>query len=239
MRGSLSLARENEWLRVQLRARDSELTACRAHAVGAIESERRRIERALHDGTQGRLVSVAMSLGVMDTMLPSDPTAAKRLARQAGRVLAAALAEVRELSQAIYPVVLTERGLAAALSELADQAPLPASLDVLVDERLSTDVEAAAYFVVSESVTNAVKHSRATAVRITAVREAQLLRVEVADDGIGGADSGRGSGLRGLVDRVEVLGGRLILSSPRFHGTIIQAHIPCPGAVGAGQSSTG
>jgi signal transduction histidine kinase len=196
--------------------------------VGAVESERRRIERALHDGTQARLVSVAMSLGVVDAKLPSDPKAAKRIAREAHRVLAAALAEVRQLSQGIYPVVLTERGLPAALSELADHAALPASLVVSIKQRLSVDVEAAAYFVVSESVANAVKHSHGTAVRITALREARLLRVEVADDGTGGADSGRGSGLRGLTDRVEALGGRLILTSPRGHGTTVRALIPAP-----------
>ena len=169
----------------------------------------------------------AMSLGLLDTKLPADPEAAKPIAKEARAALALALAELRELSQGIHPVVLSERGLAAALEELADGAALPACVEVTVDERPCPAVEAAAYFVVSEALTNAVKHSHAGEVRITAARGHNSLVVEIADDGIGGAAPQRGSGLRGLTDRVEALAGRLVVVSPPGRGTMLRAEIPC------------
>ena len=195
--------------------------------MDATEAERRRIERDLHDGTQQRLVSLAMSLGLLETKLPADPEAAKPIAQEARAALAVALEELRELSQGIHPAVLTERGLAAALEELADRAALPAYLEVSIDERPCGAVEAAAYFVVSEALTNAAKHSHASEVRIIASRVAGLLTVEVEDNGIGGAVLVGGSGLRGLTDRVEALGGRLTVSSPPGRGTSLRADIPC------------
>ena len=218
---------ENERLQAELRARLGELQASRARLVEATEAERRRIERDLHDGTQQRLVSLAMSLGLLDTKLPSDPDAAKPIAQEARTALAGALEELRELSQGIHPAALTERGLEAALEELVDRAALPAYLEVVIDERPCPTVEAAAYFVVSEALTNAVKHSHAHEVRIAVAREDGTLSVQVADDGIGGAAPQGGSGLRGLTDRVEALEGTLVVSSPPGRGTRLRAELPC------------
>ena len=222
-----ALTLENERLQAEMRAQLGELQASRARLVDATEVERRRIERDLHDGTQQRLVSVAMSLGLLDTKLPGDPQAAKPIATEARAALAVALAELRELSQGIHPTVLTERGVGAALEELGDRAALPAFVEVSIDERPSPAVEAAAYFVVSEALTNAAKHSHAREVRIAASRGQDQLIVEVADDGIGGAAPQGGSGLRGLAYRVEALGGRLVVSSPPGRGTSLRAEIPC------------
>ncbi|MBV9414058.1 MAG: sensor histidine kinase [Solirubrobacterales bacterium] len=222
-----ALTLENERLQAELRARLGQLQASRARLVDATEAERRRIERDLHDGTQQRLVSLAMSLGLLETKLPADPEAAKPIAQEARAALAVALEELRELSQGIHPAVLTERGLVAALEELADRAALPAYLEVSIDQRPCEAVEAAAYFVVSEALTNAAKHSHASEVRIAASRAGGLLAVEVKDNGIGGAVLVGGSGLRGLTDRVEALGGRLTVSSPPGRGTTLRAEIPC------------
>jgi signal transduction histidine kinase len=218
---------ENERLQAELRARLGELQASRARLVDATEAERRRIERDLHDGTQQRLVSLTMSLGLLDTKLPADPEAAKPIAREARAALAVALEELRELSQGIHPAVLMERGLEAALEELADRAALPAYVEASIDDRPCPAVDAAAYFVVSEALTNAVKHSHAHEVRITASRRHGFLTVEVTDDGIGGAALRRGSGIRGLTDRVEALGGRLVVSSPPGRGTSLRAELAC------------
>jgi signal transduction histidine kinase len=218
---------ENERLQAELRARLAELHASRARLVDATEAERRRIERDLHDGTQQRLVSLAMSLGLLETKLPTDPDAAKPIAHEARQALAVALEELRELSHGIQPAALTERGLEAALEELVDRAALPAYLEVSIAGRPCPSIEAAAYFVVSEALTNAVKHSHAGEVRISASRERDELIIEVSDDGIGGAAPHRGSGLRGLTDRVEALGGTLVVSSPPGRGTNVRAKIPC------------
>jgi signal transduction histidine kinase len=218
---------ENQRLQAELRARLAELQASRARLVDATEAERTRIERDLHDGTQQRLVSLAMSLGLLDTKLPADPQAAKPIAQEARHALAVALEELRELSHGIHPAVLTERGLVAALEELADRSALPAYVEVSIDERPRPAVEAAAYFVVSEALSNAAKHSHAGEVRIAASCMDDLLVVEVADDGIGGAALHAGSGLRGLTDRVEALGGRLLVSSPPGRGTTVRAELPC------------
>jgi len=222
-----ALTLENERLQAALRARLAELQASRARLVEATETERRRIERDLHDGTQQRLVSLAMSLGLAESKLADDPSAAAPLVREARETLALALAELRELSQGIYPSLLTERGLGAALDDLCRRAALPATLDASLPVRLPQQVEAAAYFVTSEALANAAKHSHATEVRIRARLERGVLLVEIADDGIGGAGTGSGTGLRRLADRVEALGGRLTLSSPPGRGTTIRAEIPC------------
>jgi signal transduction histidine kinase len=217
---------ENQRLQAELRAQVSELQASRGRLVDATEAERRRIERDLHDGTQQRLVSLAMSLGLLETKLPADAEEAKPIAREAQAALAVALRELRELSHGIHPAVLTERGLAAALQDLADRAALPAYVAVAIDERPCAAVEAAAYFIVSEALTNAAKHSHASEVRVTVARERGALIVEVADDGIGGAAPRGGSGIRGLMDRVAALGGILDVSSPLGLGTRLRAEIP-------------
>jgi signal transduction histidine kinase len=221
-----SLALENERLQADLRARLAELQASRARLVEATDVERRRIERDLHDGTQQRLVSIAMSLGLLESKMPAE-AAAQPLVRETREALAMALAELRELTHGINPPLLTERGLAAALDELCRRAALPTHLQVTVERRLPDQVESAAYFVASEALTNAAKHSHGTEVRITASDDGRWLTVEVADNGIGGASTGGGSGLRGLEDRVEALSGRFTVSSPPGRGTTLRAEIPC------------
>jgi signal transduction histidine kinase len=222
-----ALTLENARLQAELRARLAELQASRARLVEATETERRRIERDLHDGTQQRLVSIAMALGLAESKLAVDRPAVEPVLREARDALSVALAELRELTQGIRPAILVERGLAAALDDLARRAALPVRFDVSVGGRLPERVEGAAYFVASEALANAAKHSHASDVRLAASREDGVLVLEVDDDGIGGAAAGRGSGLRGLADRVEALGGRLTVSSPPGRGTRLRAEIPC------------
>jgi signal transduction histidine kinase len=222
-----SLALENERLQAELRARLVELQASRARLVEATDSERRRIERNLHDGTQQRLVSIAMSLGLLESKLPKEEAAARPLVRETREALALALEELRELTHGINPPLLAERGLPAALEELCHRAALPVRLELALDQRLPDQVETAAYFVASEALANAAKHSHGSEVRVTAACDAGVLAIEVADDGIGGATTSGGSGLRGLADRVEALGGRFTVASPPGRGTELRAEIPC------------
>jgi signal transduction histidine kinase len=222
-----ALALENERLQAELRTRLEELRSSRARIVDAADQERRRIERNLHDGTQQRLVSISMALGLAEAKFESDPAAAGAVFGEARQGLSAALEELRELSHGIHPGILTERGLAAALDELALRAALPVELTVADTERLPERIEAAAYYVVSEALSNIAKHANATRARVRVEHPDGKVVLEVADDGIGGADTDRGSGVRGLTDRVEALGGRLRLSSPPGQGTIVRAEIPC------------
>jgi len=222
-----ALTLENARLQAELRAGLAELRASRARLVEATETERRRIERDLHDGTQQRLVSIAMALGLAESKLAADRPTVEPVLREARDALTAALAELRELTQGIRPAILVERGLAAALDDLARRAALPVRLDVAVSGRLPERVEGAAYFVASEALANAAKHSHASDVRLSAAADGETLVLEVTDDGIGGAAAGGGSGLRGLADRVEALSGRLTLSSPPGRGTTVRAEIPC------------
>jgi signal transduction histidine kinase len=222
-----SLTLENERLQAELRARLLELQASRARLVQATDAERRRIERDLHDGTQQRLVSIAMSLGLLEMKLPGQAEAAKPLVRETREALALALAELRELTHGINPPLLTERGLPAALDELCRRAAIPTRLDVTIDQRLPDQIETAAYFMVSEALTNAAKHSHATEMQVFASHRGQRLTVEIGDDGIGSATPTGGSGLRGLADRIEALGGRFTISSPPGRGTTLRAEIPC------------
>ena len=201
-----------------------QLAASRARIVEASDAERRRLERNLHDGAQQRLVSLSLLLRLAARRVKDDPETTAQLERAADE-LAQALQELRELARGIHPAVLTERGLAPALQALAARAPLPVDLE-LPDERLPAPVEAAAYYLVSEALANVAKHAGATGVRISVARDDGRVAVEVADDGVGGADAGGGSGLRGLADRVEALGGRLAIDSPRGLGTTLRAVIP-------------
>jgi signal transduction histidine kinase len=194
--------------------------------VDAIYAERQRIERDLHDGAQGRLVSLAMSLGLLEAKLPSEADAVRSIAHDARQAAAAALEQLRELSRGIYPAALAERGLGAALQELAECAALPAYLELAIDARPPAPIETATYFAICEALTNAAKHSHASEVRISVSYVDLLLIAEVIDDGIGGAAAGSGSGLRGLTDRVQALGGRLILTSPPRRGTTVRIEIP-------------
>jgi signal transduction histidine kinase len=218
---------ENERLQADLRSQLEEVRASRARIVEATQEERRRIERDLHDGTQQRLVSIAMTLGLADAKVATDPGAAHRLIGEAKGGLAAALEELRELSQGIHPGILTERGLGMAVDELALRMHLPVEVDVRLSERLPTPVETAAYYVISEALTNVAKHAGASRARVGVGHDDGRALIAVSDNGRGGADAGQGSGLRGLRDRVEALGGRFALESPVGEGTVIRADIPC------------
>ena len=222
-----SLTLENERLQAELRARLLELQSSRARLVEATDAERRRIERDLHDGTQQRLVSIAMSLGLLETKLPDQARAVQPLVRETREALALALAELRELTHGINPPLLTERGLPAALDELCRRAALPTRLDVAIDQRLPNQIETAAYFVVSEALTNAAKHSHGSEIQVFASYRGQRLTIEIGDDGIGSATPAGSSGLRGLADRIEALGGRFTILSPPGQGTILRAEVPC------------
>jgi signal transduction histidine kinase len=203
-----------------------ELTASRARIVQAGDAERRRLERNLHDGAQQRLVSLALSLRLATSRLPDDPAAAAELLVRASDELALSLEELRELARGIHPAVLTERGLTPAVEALAARATLPVEVNGLPPERLPEPIEAAAFYVVSESLANVAKYASASRARVDLARDDGLLVVEVTDDGVGGADAGKGSGLRGLSDRVEALGGRLRVSSEHGHGTTVRAELP-------------
>jgi signal transduction histidine kinase len=216
----VSLALANQEARGQLEA-------SRARLVSAGDEERRRLERNLHDGAQQRLVSLSLSLRLAQSKLGSDPEAAKELLSAAGNELGVALEELRELARGIHPAVLTERGLGPALQSLCDRAPLPVELESLPEERLPRRVEAAAYYVVSEALANVAKYAHASGATVRIVQENGSAVVEVADDGIGGADPEAGSGLRGLTDRIDALDGELYVVSPPGEGTTIHAEIPC------------
>jgi PAS domain S-box-containing protein len=199
-----------------------DLAASRSRIVQAGDAERRRLERNLHDGAQQRLVSLALMLRLAARRHPED----KDL-ESAGQELAHALQELRELARGIHPAVLTERGLEPAVRAVADRAPIPVELDVELEARLDGPVEAAAYYVVSEALTNVAKYAQASFVRVRIQRnEVNGVRIEVIDDGVGGADPAAGSGLRGLADRVEALGGSIDIDSPPGIGTTLRADIP-------------
>src|SRR5262245_44400769 len=215
----VSLAVANEEARGQL-------AASRARLVSAADEERRRIERNLHDGAQQRLVSVRVSLRLANARLAADPDAAEALLDGANAELSVAIEELRELARGIHPAVLTERGLGPAPASLAERAPLPVELEHLEDARLPRSVEAAAYFVVSEALANVAKYARASEVRVRVGLEDGQAVVEVADDGVGGADPQKGSGLRGLSDRVEALDGHLVIETEPGAGTTVRAEIP-------------
>ncbi len=205
-----------------------ELAASRARIVQAGDAERRRIERNLHDGAQQRLVSLLLTLRLCDAKLARDDPDAPELLRRAIAELSDALAELRELARGIHPAILTDRGLVPALELLAGRTSIPVAISVTGDLRLPRPVEAAAYYLVAEALTNTTKHARASAARVHVAREQGDVLIEVSDDGVGGADGGTGSGLRGLADRVEALGGRLELTSAPGAGTTLRARIPCP-----------
>jgi signal transduction histidine kinase len=225
-----ALALENARLEAELRAKVEELSASRARIVDSAYAARRRLERDLHDGAQQRLVSLALSLRVLRSRIDGDPDAARELESARGE-LDQALGELRELARGIHPSVLSDRGLDVALEGLAHRAPLPVELDVTAGERLPDRVESTSYFVVAEALTNVAKYARATRASVNVSRENGQVLVEVSDDGVGGADPATGSGLRGLVDRVSALGGKLDVESSPGRGTTVRAVIPCELAV--------
>jgi signal transduction histidine kinase len=221
-----NVALERERLQAELEARVVELQASRERIVSAGDAERRRLERDLHDGAQQRLVAIALQLSLLKGRIQSDPATAEQLATSAGDELALSLAELRELARGIHPAVL-EHGLAAALDSLAARASVPTRVLFEAPERLPEPVELAAYFVASEALANVAKYAQATAVSMRVWRTEAIASIEIADDGIGGADDTGGSGLRGLADRVEALDGHLRVSSPAGAGTVVTAELPC------------
>jgi signal transduction histidine kinase len=194
--------------------------------IEAGQKERQRLERNLHDGAQQRLIALSLRLRLLEKRLPEAPEARQEL-DAARREIALSLEELRDVARGIHPAVLSGHGLAVAVESLSARAPLPVRLAVEVEGRLPERVEVAAYYVVSESLANVAKHAQATHASVSIERRAERLVVEVVDDGVGGADTERGTGLRGLADRVEALGGRLRVWTPVGGGTRVQAEIPC------------
>jgi signal transduction histidine kinase len=203
------------------------LAASRARIVEATDTERRRLERNLHDGAQQRLVSLALQLRLVKANLRRNPNSAEARLTEAEGELGQALDELRELARGIHPAVLTDRGLAAALEALAERASLPVELTRVPGDRLPGPIEAAVYYLVAEAITNVAKYAQATWASVAVERSNGIATVVVSDDGVGGAEPTSGSGLVGLIDRVEALGGRLRIDSPPGRGTRLTAEIPC------------
>jgi PAS domain S-box-containing protein len=203
-----------------------QLAASRARLVQASDAERRRLERNLHDGAQQRLVALSLTLKLVRSRIAADPDDALSLVDAASGELAAALTDLRELAHGIHPAVLSERGLAEAITAVAERTRFPVEIASMPAERLPESVEVATYYLVSEAFTNIAKYAQASSATLAVSRAEDRAIIEVSDDGIGGADLTRGSGLRGLGDRIGALGGRLEIESPRGRGTTIRATIP-------------
>jgi signal transduction histidine kinase len=217
---------QKDRLEAELKAKVEELRSSRARIVEAGDAERQRLERNLHDGAQQRLVTLALALKLAEREARSNPDAAAETLRGAHDELAQALAELRELARGLHPAVVADRGLPPAIEGLAARMPVPVEATVQLDGRPSLKSEVAAYYVVAEALANVVKYSQASKVRIDVCREGSDVVVTVTDDGVGGASPGPGSGLGGLVDRVEALGGSLAIDSPSGGGTALRARIP-------------
>src|SRR5204863_3776204 len=220
------IAVENGRLEAELRARLEELKGSRARVIEAGQKERQRLERNLHDGAQQRLIALSLELSRLEQQLAADPDAQHRL-DLARTEIALSLSELRDVARGIHPAVVSGHGLKVALESMAARAPIPVRLFVGFDGRLQEPLEVAAYYVVCESLANIGKHAHATAASVEVGRRDGQVVVEVVDDGIGGADTERGTGLRGLADRVEALGGRLRVWTPSGGGTRVRAEIPC------------
>ena len=229
-----AIALENDALHAESRASLTELRASRERLVTAADSERRRLERNLHDGAQQRLVALSLQLRLAQGQIRGDPAAAEELVTAASGELAQSLAELRELARGIHPAVLNH-GLGPAVDGLATRAPVPTAVSVDVPGRLPEAIELAAYFVASEALTNVAKYANATKASVRVVHVDDVVLVEVADDGVGGADEASGSGLLGLADRVETLGGRLHVTSPPGEGTVVTAELPVASDISAGR----
>src|SRR5215210_762891 len=221
-----AISLENGRLHAELRARLEELKGSRSRIVDAGQKERQRLERNLHDGAQQRLIALSLELRLLEERVAGDPEASGRL-DQARQEIATSLEELREVARGIHPAVVTGHGLAIALEQLAARAAVPVRLEVRIGGRLPERLEVAAFYLVSESLANVGKHANATSATVEVARTNGQLTVEVVDDGCGGADTERGSGLRGLADRVEALEGRLRVWSPIGDGTRLRAEIPC------------
>ena len=215
----MRLAVENERLTAEVEAQLHEVRASRARIVAAGDAERRRVEQDLHDGAQQRIVAMTLALRLAQAKLGSQTDPAVRESLDQASAEAGRRWPSSGSSRAASTPILTEAGLAAAVETLAAKAPVPVTVDIDPARRWTPEVESTAYFVVSEALANVAKYAHATSARVSAPIVGSTLRVEVADDGIGGADGGRGSGIRGLQDRVAALGGRLSIESPRGQGT--------------------
>ena len=219
------LALENEQLQAELRAQLEELRESRARIVEAGDDARRRLERNLHDGAQQRLVALSVALALVETKLTRDPQGAAELLASAREELAFGLEELREIARGLHPAILG-RGLQPALAAVAERSPVPVDLRVDEGDRMPEQVEAAAYYVVSEALTNVARYADASTASVDVTREPGLLRVVVRDEGVGGATISPGSGLEGLCDRVEAAGGALALHSPSGGGTRVTVVLP-------------
>jgi PAS domain S-box-containing protein len=208
------------------RLRLGEVEASRARIVAAGDETRRRIERDLHDGAQQRLVLLELQLQGAAAMAPNELEDLQAQLSRIGEGLAGVLDEIREISHGIHPAILSEGGLGPALKALARRSAVPIELDVRTDRRLPDPVEVGAYYLVSETLTNAAKHAQASVVHIDVEAEDSIVQLMIRDDGVGGADHAQGSGLVGLSDRVEALGGRIEIASPAGHGTSLLVRIP-------------
>jgi len=206
-----------------------ELAASRARIVAAADQARRRIERDLHDGTQQRLVSLVLDLRAAEAAVPPEQSELRAQLARVADGLAGALDDLREITRGIHPAILSEGGLGPALKSLARRSVVPVELDVDVQTRLPDQVEVAAYYVVSEALANAAKHARASVAHIDIQADDGMLHLSVRDDGVGGAAPGRGSGLIGLTDRVEALGGTISVTSPTGGGTALVVDLPIKG----------
>jgi signal transduction histidine kinase len=229
--GRFAASGDDEFLMIvreitERKQQQEELEASRQRIVAAGDAARRKLERNLHDGAQQRLVSLSLSLRLAQNQVAKSPARAEELLEASREELMQALEELRELARGIHPAVLTDRGLEAALEALAGRAALPVEIDCIPDVQLPPPVEAAAYYVVSEALANITKYAGASAVKVSIGQVDGYALVEVADDGVGGADPTRGSGLSGLSDRVASLNGKLVIDSPPGAGTRIRAEIP-------------
>jgi signal transduction histidine kinase len=223
---AVGIALENARLHAELRARLEELRGSRVRILEATQRERRRLERDLHDGAQQRLVALSLELGLLGERLDSDPETSRAL-KQARGELVESLHELRELARGIHPEVVAAHGLEVALESLVARATVQVRLRVDLEGRLPERIEMAAYYLVSEALANVAKYASASSASVDVIRGNGELVVEVVDDGVGGANSDDGSGIRGLADRIEALGGRLRVWSPRDGGTRVRAEIPC------------
>lgn len=221
-KGMLAPSKEKE-----LAQRVDTLTESRAAVVDAADAERRRIERDLHDGAQQRLVSLAMNLGISRASMSDAPPEARKAIEEAHEEAKQALVEMRDFVRGLHPAVLNDRGLDAALSGIAARSPVPVQLTVNVEKRPSSTIEAVAYFVVSEALTNIAKHARATRASVDVIRRGDFLHIQIHDDGQGGASPTQGTGLLGLAQRVASVDGTLHLESPIGGPTTIEAELPC------------
>jgi signal transduction histidine kinase len=224
------LAIENERLHAEVKAQLEEVRASRQRIVSAADEERRRVERNLHDGAQQRLVSLSLALGMAQAKAATASPEVAATLTDAETELKQAISELRELARGIHPAILTEAGLGPALESLAEHSPVPVVVDVHLSQRLPAVVEATVYFVAAEALTNVAKHASATSATLSATLADGWLRLTVSDNGTGGAAPERGTGLRGLIDRVTSIGGRLSVDDGLPGGTRLEVEIPCSSA---------